>query len=306
MGTIDRKIYSFCRTYVSDDVRERIKRFKFHIDNRFNFIRTYMHGTFNTNELKELLKSVLQDDFEILMVHSSFNQMVPNYTGTVTELLTMLLEICGKNRTLAMPAFCFQLPKEFDAVKQREIDTFHISRTPSKMGILTEVFRRYKGVKRSLHPTVSVCAVGPLSDEMVNDHFFGSDFLGYGYGTPFDKMRQHKTAILGLGVQYYRSLTQVHTAESMLGDEYPLKLKTDSVDVKLIDYDNKAHYSRHIFYNDDRTTNRSHDVMLPYLTPDEFTEWKFHGVTFYRAKATAITRAVMAAAKDGKTIYDHK
>ena len=43
-------------------------------------------------------------DFEILMVHSSVNNMTPMYTGSPLEFVKMLISFCGPDRTLAMPA----------------------------------------------------------------------------------------------------------------------------------------------------------------------------------------------------------
>ena len=46
------------------------------------------------------------------MVHSSINGLLPMYKGNALELLKALIEYCGPNRTLVMPAFNFGEARE--------------------------------------------------------------------------------------------------------------------------------------------------------------------------------------------------
>ena len=49
-------------------------------------------------------------------------------------------------------------------------EVFDVRRTPTAMGLLSEMARRQSDAARSLHPTHSVVAVGPLAGELVATH----------------------------------------------------------------------------------------------------------------------------------------
>jgi aminoglycoside 3-N-acetyltransferase len=303
MSAINYMLYRIARKWLRDEQRMRLKGQILVSKTKMSRALKIFYGSFDASELQKHIQSKIGNDYEILMVHTSFDGLLPFYTGTIADLLLMLQNLCGVEKTLAMPAFSFQLPKKNDPEKQCELLEFNVKRTPSHMGLLNEFFRRSNNVYRSMHPTASVCARGPLAEELTKNHHLS--LTEYGEETPFGKMAKINTTILGLGVRYFRSLTQVHTGESMLGDRYPLKLQKASNTIRIVNEKGKVSYYENTFYKDPRTSNRGHDVILPYMKKDEFEEWKFHGINLYRAKANAITRAVLDAAKDGKTIYDH-
>ena len=105
------------------------------------------------------------------MVHSGVSHLQPMYQGDARSLLELMLRIAGSERTLAMPAFFFgTFPELFDLAYYRKYPRFDVRRTPSQMGLVTELFRRTPGVTRSLHPTHSICALGPLANELCATH----------------------------------------------------------------------------------------------------------------------------------------
>jgi aminoglycoside 3-N-acetyltransferase len=304
MDLLSRLLYRFIRTYTGPVVRKRIKNFLMKTRVQLRPLIHLRYGTYTSETLICHLNERIKSDFDILMIHSSFDELSKTYKGSVLELLKELIGFCGNTRTLCMPAFSFQLPKKPDEKYGTDINEFDVLRTPSQMGLITEVFRRFNNVCRSMHPTASICALGPRAQELTADHnLFDTP---YGKGTPFEKMTAFKTVILGLGVKYYRSLTQVHTAESLLKENFPLKLNKKTKTIRMVDTKRNLTYYNHTFYEDERAFNRGHDVIKPYLKPGELIEWRFHGAPLYLADAGAITRAVLAAAKDGKTIYDHR
>jgi len=130
-----------------------------------------LFGTFSAEDMKRELLRKLPQHFEILMVHTSYNHMLPMYVGNAVDLLRMLVGLCGPERTLVMPAFYFGDRRLNDVVKfYRDHPIFDVRRTPSRMGLISELFRRYKGVKQSLHPSHRIAALGPLADELTTGH----------------------------------------------------------------------------------------------------------------------------------------
>ena len=92
----------------------------------------------------------------ILMVHSSLSALgyVPGGTRTVVESLRHALE---PNGTLVMPTHSWEV------MEKKGCRIFDARSTPSCVGAITEAFRAMPSVKRSLHPTHSVAAIGPLA-----------------------------------------------------------------------------------------------------------------------------------------------
>jgi aminoglycoside 3-N-acetyltransferase len=259
------------------------------------------NGTFSTAELELEIRRHLPNDFDILMVHCSYNSLTPMYRDNPIKLLKAFLRIAGPDRTLAMPAFFFGTPEKYYLDYYRANPLFNVRRTPSQMGIVSELFRKVSGVLRSLHPTHSVCAFGPLADELTRSHHLSSAECGP--LSPFGVMARYKTAILGVGTEYYRTLTQVHAIEDHMGPDFPIPREPEEpISVTLIDA-----ASRHIPYV--MSPPLSHKFVLKierlagFLRPGVLREWKYKGVPFYCVEASEINRALGAAAASGKTLY---
>ncbi len=257
------------------------------------------YGTFDVEDLRRHLEDRVGHDYEILMVHSSLNHMLPMYTGNAAELMRMLIEFCGPGRTLAMPAFYFGDPEINDVVESyRQNPVFDVNRTPSQMGIVTELFRRSPGVCQSLHPTHRVAARGPLAEALTRGHeSAGSTF---GEATPFDFMAKHETCIIGIG-KPFEVLTQAHSVEDLLGEAFPVPHSLTHVSVKLrvapnVEQPFELHWRK---FEWERNMWKLRNIM------DKRTlrKWDFHHVPLFAARARDVTEALVAAARRGNTLY---
>jgi aminoglycoside 3-N-acetyltransferase len=259
------------------------------------------NGTFSTAELEFEIRRHLPDDFDILMVHCSYNSLTPMYRDDPRKLLKTFLRITGPDRTLAMPAFFFGAPEKYYLDYYRVNPLFNVRRTPSQMGIVSELFRHLSVVLRSLHPTHSVCALGPLAEELTRSHHLSSAECGP--LSPFGVMARYKTVILGVGTEYYRSLTQVHAIEDHMGPDFPIpREREEPIRVTLIDG-----AGRHIPYVTSPPLSRQFVLRIErlagFLRPGVLTAWKYKGVRLYCVEASEINRALGAAAASGKTLY---
>jgi aminoglycoside N3'-acetyltransferase len=265
-------------------------------------VLSLVHGSFSSDGLAAELARLLPMDFEILMVHSSYDALLPMYKGDARELIAALLKICGPDRTLVMPAWVMG-GRTFDTQAYFRTRPFDVRRTPSEIGLLAEVFRRTPGVLRSLHPTCSVCALGPLAQELTSGHHLARS--GLSPDSPFGTMTRRRTAILGLGVEYYRCLTHAHTAKEVLGDAFPIKFPSVSMPVTLVDYDG-SRFEYKMGFPDRSKSPSKLDLRLLWslLAKDELLEWRFHGVPmFLVAQARVVTERLVEAAHQGMTIY---
>lgn len=292
--------YNLVRNALSQDDRNRIKRRIAHTRKRLAPVYRLRYGSFGADELRSELQRRVPADAEIVMVHCSVNDLEPMYSGSVPDLLDALATLCGPDRTLAMPAFFFGGAEGNAEAFYRDTPMFDARRRPSEMGLLSELFRRRAGVRRSLHPTHSVCALGPLAEELVGGHHRAP--TTFGADTPFAVMAQHRTAIVGIGTQYFRCLTQVHAAEDLLGDRYPLPLRDGTLPVQIKDQGGSTH-AYALPLNRPGQTRRL-EYLERLLGPDELTRWRFHGVPLFVTSAANVTDALCDAALRGETIYE--
>jgi aminoglycoside 3-N-acetyltransferase len=287
------------RNALSQERRTELKRLQGQARKRLAPVLSMVHGSFSTDELVAELTRRLPPGFEILMVHSSFDGLLPMYKGSAKELVAALIDVCGPERTLVMPAFVMG-GRTFDTKTYFQSRPFDVVRTPSETGMLGEVFRRTSHVVRSLHPTCSICALGPLSRELTTCHHLAK--TGFTSDSPFGTMNRNRTAILGLGVEYFRCLTHAHTAGHEMGEAFPIKLAKISTPVTLVDYDGTRY--EYELGLPDRSKKLDLRVLWSVLSKDELVEWRFHGVPMFLVpEAKVLTERLIEAARQGITIY---
>lgn len=118
-------------------------------------------------------------------------------------------EAVGVSGTIVMPVF------NWDILHQGEEIIYDVKNTPSKMGYLTEYFRKRKGtiVSRNLFSPLAV--KGYLSEKILkcpNQTSWGED-------SSYKVLYDNNTAILMIGVDY-NVVTMFHVAEIMFGVPY--------------------------------------------------------------------------------------
>jgi aminoglycoside 3-N-acetyltransferase len=299
LGVVRGGVRAILRRALSQERRTELKRLQGATRKRFAPVLSLVHGTFSTEELVAELARRLPPDFEILMVHSSLDGFLPMYKGNAKDLVKALIDFCGPDRTLVMPSFVMG-GRTYDASAYFQSRPFDVRRTPSEMGLVAEIFRRTPNVLRSLHPTCSVCALGPLAKEMTTGHHVSQ--TGLSPDSPFGVMTRRATVILGLGVEYYRCLTHAHTAGHQMGDAFPIKFANPSTQVTLVDYDGSSY--EYTLGLPDRTKKLDLRVIWSILSKDELVEWRFHGVSmFVIPRAGVLTTRLIEAARRGITIY---
>jgi aminoglycoside 3-N-acetyltransferase len=181
-------------------------------------------------EVIQTLKEVGVTEGDVIMLHSSLSKIGFVQDGA-QNIINSFITILKKSGTLVMPAFP-AMGFNFDYLKTNPV--FDIKNTPSKMGIVTEEFRKMQSVKRSLHPTDSVCAFGLRADEITNTHY--NQLTSYNQHSPFYKLVELKAKIVLLGVDL-NALTNFHTLEDAVDDfKFPV-YHSDIFTAQLIDED---------------------------------------------------------------------
>jgi aminoglycoside 3-N-acetyltransferase len=172
--------------------------------------RTIDRRTLSKPELVALLWDLGFTPGATVMLHSSFSHIRRRVPGISPQRLIVLLqELLGPDGTLLMPTFPFQGSQGEYADKNPRFD---VQKTPSKVGILTEVFRETPGVLRSKHPTHPVAAWGRNAQEILSTHHLGPTF---GVSSPFYRLREFDGIVAGLGTRYRYAFTIGHVIEEL-------------------------------------------------------------------------------------------
>jgi len=141
---------------------------------------------------------------DCLLVHSSLSSL--GYVeGGADCVIDALLEAIGPEGTLVLPTLTFNIVNANNPV-------FDVRSTPSVVGRITEVFRQRDGVVRSLHPTHSCAAAGPLADALTEGH--EKDITPCGRRSPFARLIDKDGRIVFLGVDLSCNTT-FHALEEM-------------------------------------------------------------------------------------------
>jgi aminoglycoside N3'-acetyltransferase len=205
---------------VSALISEKQKRF---LKTKVNTVKIRWAKTFfgyNAEAITAALKGMGVLETDTLMVHANF-EPDSGFEGTPTDLVTALVDLVGKNGNLMMVSIPFR-GSAYDYLLQNK--PFHIKKTVSMMGLVTEMFRRKSGTVRSLHPTHPVLVYGKDSAWTAADH--ATCLFPCGIGTPFDKFLQLKGKILFFDVGF-GAITFFHYVEDRVKDKLPFPVYYD-------------------------------------------------------------------------------
>lgn len=169
---------------------------------------------FSPADLTRALVSLGIGTGDIVLAHCAYNQFI-GFSGRPSDVLDSLRAAVGPSGTLLMPS----MPFDGSALAYvRSGQMFDVRRTPSRMGLVTELFRRSAGTLRSLHPTHPVLASGARAAELLVDHPRAATPCGE--HSPFAKLSDGlgKIALLGAGIE---ALTFYHYLEERLEGRLP-------------------------------------------------------------------------------------
>jgi aminoglycoside 3-N-acetyltransferase len=170
---------------------------------------------------------------EGVFVHTAMSRFGQIEGGPAT-VVGALEDVLGDRGLIAMPAF----PLTASTADHLAADpVFDVRTTPSRMGALTEHFRKLPGVRRSLHPTHPVCARGPGADALVAGHADAP--TPFGAGTPFARMVEPGMRQLWLGTGL-GTFTLYHAFECLRGDAFPYRVfAPDRVRARCVDHEGR-------------------------------------------------------------------
>lgn len=249
-------------------------------------------------ELEKGLRELGIKEADILFVHSSADKLNAVEEGPL-KILNLLLDIIGTDGTLVMPTFPFD---GMAAEYLNKTNQFDVRRTPSKVGLLSELFRRMLGVVRSIHPTHPVCAKGPYAEYFTSEHHH--DFRPFGPLSPFKKMEEKQAKIVMIGVDS-TYLTHAHVVEDVLGNEFPYKVYLDELkEIETIDKDSQKGIMKTLVHNPEVTRFKRITVFeKEWIKLGVLHKTSIGPVELRVFDAGKLNDTMVAWAKNGKTIY---
>lgn len=235
----------------------------------------------------------------VVFVHSSFDTL--NLGFTVFRLLEILLETVGPEGTLVFPAWHFTGRAEDYLAKGL---VFDVKRSPSVLGLLSEMARRHPAAIRSVHPINSIVAIGKHAQEIVGEH--GNSVYPCDEASPYYKIIKYNGVIAGLGVDTH-FLSFVHCPEDVLKQQFPVKTRTDQVfEAKVRKPDGSIETVKTLAAHPQiqhRDINQFLDRYVPKSVCGNFT---VRGNRFFVARSKGLFNAIVELSKGNKTIYTDK
>jgi len=149
------------------------------------------------------------DTGDLIALHSSLKS-IGYVEGGAETVVEAFLDVLKPDGTLMVPIFSFTFTS-CDPTALHEP-----TKTPSRVGAITEAFRLHPQCHRSLHPTHSVGAIGSLAEELTRDHLASTPI---GIGSPFDRFRERDGTVLMLGCDL-TSCSILHLYEVLAGLSY--------------------------------------------------------------------------------------
>lgn len=178
--------------------------------------------SYGAAELEASLRAVGIETGETVLLHSSFDAF-SGFRGSPRELIDVFLRRIGTDGNLLMVSLPFT-SSTYEYLQHQRV--FDVRRTPSRMGLISETFRRREGVLRSFHPTHPVLALGPKAEWIVADH--DQCLYACGPGSPFEKLSVLEGKMVFFNVSY-RAMTFFHYLEHLVQPQLTFPLYYDGI-----------------------------------------------------------------------------
>ena len=138
--------------------------------------------SYGEKELLAALRAIGVVRGDALMLHSAFGRS-HGFRGSIEQLTDVFIDAVGPDGHLLMVSLPYRT-SSFAYLNKLKV--FDVRKTPSMMGLVSEMFRLRPDVLRSLHPTHPVLVWGSRAEAFIEGH----PVCRYpaGPGSPFDRL----------------------------------------------------------------------------------------------------------------------
>ena len=264
---------------------------------RTRYVRTF--HSFGPAEFAEALHRVGLRQGDSTLVHSSFDAF-ESFDGKPSDVIEVLKNVVGSRGLVMMPTIPFA-GTAIDWVRSHPV--VDLRRTPSRMGLISEIFRRSPDVIRSVHPTHPVAAWGAQAADYVAGHPLARTPCGA--GSPYHGLITRDGSVLLLGVDV-NAVTLYHTAEEVLESQLRISPFTrDTFKLECVAPDGQIAVIETRLFDPEVSRRRNLDLLVPELKQrDAWRETTVGRLSVVLLGARQVIEAVAALASRGIYCYD--
>ena len=258
------------------------------------------YAPLSEEEFKKILTTELKiANGSIVFIHSSVDNL--NIRFDTLRLLEILMETVGEEGTLVFPCWHFTYRAE-EYLKSGKV--FDIRRSPSALGMLSEMARRYPGAKRSLHPINSIVAIGKNAAAITGSHH--TDIYPCGEKSPYYLTMQLGGIIVGLGVNA-NFLSFVHCPEDVIKKKFPVKTRLDQIfEAKVKKEDGSVVIVKTLAAHPQIKNNDINGFLNKYIPKSISKNITIKGNRFFISHPKELFASIIELSKENKTIYTDK
>jgi aminoglycoside 3-N-acetyltransferase len=249
---------------------------------------------------EETFRAVLQERLrlkrgDVVFVHSSTDQL--SLAFSAFRLFSILCETVGNEGTLLFPTYPKLPSSEFLACGE----VFDVRKSVSYTGLLTELARRHPKAVRSLHPTKSVCAIGPLAEKLTAEHHKSP--YPYDATSPYYKVIPRDGKIVGLGLTTSK-LSFVYCTDDALKEDFPVMPYLPTLfQAPCIDREGKSVVVETYAHDLTKMIHNVPRYIRKHVPPTECADFTIEGNSFFLAHARPLFERMVELARQGITIY---
>jgi aminoglycoside 3-N-acetyltransferase len=186
---------------------------------------------YGPDKLIRQLRQIGVTEGSTLVVHSSW---LPHngFRGKPADLVKALKAAVGESGLLVMTSLPYQNMSSAQWLASGK--PMNVRRSPSMMGLVSEVFRRSEGVRRSLSATHPLLAWGRDAERFVEGH--ENTDRPFGAGSPFARILERDAIVLGFDAPFSTFTFHMYV-EDQFADRLPVPLYEPELHSgKVIDY----------------------------------------------------------------------
>lgn len=235
---------------------------------------------------------------DVVYMHSSIDRL--NLKFPFYRILPLIQKVIGDKGTLLFPTYPNRSPlSSYEYLRAGNV--FDVKHTPSYTGILTEFGRRHPRAVRSLHPTKSVCAIGPLAEELTSTH--QQSPYPYDRPSPYYKLVECNSKIVGIGV-WTEYLSFVYCIDDAMKSNPPVRTYHPEIfRASCINYRGEQEIVETYAHDMRRCIHDIPQFMKKHISTEVCEDLVVGGMKFFRAAASKLFPMMLSLAEGGVTVY---
>lgn len=271
----------------TETIRDALHRHK------FNLLKKIYKKKYSIVDLKTFFIENGLKKNDVIMLQSSWRAFI-GFQGSPKDVIDTILEIIGEEGTLLMPTFSGNI---------KHIDLY---RDNSKLGAISEEFRKMDNVKRSSDSFFPISGLIKDADAFLEDHINSKKpFDEY---SPFGKLlkKDGKLVFLGLGKKPYKvSFIHYFTTLMSTHDDFYSNCYNQKVDC--IIYDNKIEQkiNKKIIVRNDKCSNNNKNIKLA-MKKTKHRSSKIGCLDLYICESNDLITTMTVMDKKGMKFYNIK